>query len=747
MDNLIFTGGFAWWVIFLFAVGATVLLFRQLADLQARLNRRRAAVLTLLRAGVYLCLVLFLLGPTWVQKNITRVRRPLILLVDASESMRLPVTPDGKSELSRIQAVRKTLLEGKRPWLERLAQEFDLRLYQFHSELNPLSAASISDLGAQGKGTRLVEAMQQARRDTQGAAGLVLLSDGITHGTTSPGGPHPFPLPVLAVAVGETQGFIDLAITGLRVPVLAFRGRELKVDFTLKAYGLAGKRIPLYFKRRRKLISTRPVTIDRDLFEQHMTLTYTPDQIGPQSFALSLPPQPKEQIVQNNQKDFKIEVRRDKLRVLTLSGSPSWNYRFLRFALKEDPFIDLVSFVFLRTPTDLVDVPENQLSLIPFPIDEIFVNELNNFDIIFLDDFSHRSYFNSLYLERVRDFVRDGGGLAMLGGRRAFDSGGYLDTPLKDLLPVELDGKGSYATGARLRPVLSSSGKSHPITRIFSEPETNQQAWDKMPPLTTLNRVRQAKGEVLLSVSSNGADLPLLTVGKFGQGRTLAFLSDDLWKWNFVAAGEKVGSQVHQKLIRQAVRWLAQEPSFDQVQILPLSGSKVPGEKIEFRIKVLKDDFTPATQGELLLRVEGPDGERMPLDAVPEDAPGEYRAEFVPLKEGPYVLHAGARLAGRSLGENQESFLVSLSYEEMEDGRPRLEFLHKIAEQSGGDLISVSQWNEESWDRFGAKLEARNPSRTVERRELPLWSIPWITLLILVLLGCEWWYRRSWGLI
>jgi uncharacterized membrane protein len=93
-------------------------------------------------------------------------------------------------------------------------------------------------------------------------------------------------------------------------------------------------------------------------------------------------------------------------------------------ALKQDPLVDLVSFVFLRTPTDSVDVPDTQLSLIPFPTDEIFLEEIKNFDVVVFDDFSHRSYFNILYLEKVRDFVRNGGGLAMLGGIRSFDSGG-----------------------------------------------------------------------------------------------------------------------------------------------------------------------------------------------------------------------------------------------------------------------------------------------------------------------------------
>ena len=45
-------------------------------------------------------------------------------------------------------------------------------------------------------------------------------------------------------------------------------------------------------------------------------------------------------------------------------------------AMKQDPLSELFSFVFLRTPTDSVDVPENRLSLIPFPIDDLFLEEL-----------------------------------------------------------------------------------------------------------------------------------------------------------------------------------------------------------------------------------------------------------------------------------------------------------------------------------------------------------------------------------
>jgi len=754
MNELFFAGGLPWWAILLIALGTLSLLVHQFLGLKRRLSPKKSGLLISLRALVYALLIFFLLSPGLIEKRVTKLRRPLTVILDTSQSMGFPAAPgqsrDGKQGKSRIDLMKEKLLEGKEPWIERLARDYDLRLYQFSTRLEPITAASLPQLTAQGKGTRLLEVLREASRDAGSQSGIILFSDGIANGENSSLDESvSLPVPIFTVGVGETRGFTDLRIAELSAPEFAFRGRELKIDLTIQAYGLAGKTVPLYFNRGRNLVSSRNISIDRDPFEQRLTLSYTPKEAGPHSFSLSIPPQEGEWITQNNQREFKVEVQRDKIRVLTLSGSPSWNYRFLRMALKQDPSIDLVSFVFLRTPTDSVDVPDSQLSLIPFPIDEIFLEELKNFDVLFFDDFSHRAYFNAVYLEKVRDFVREGSGLAMLGGIRSFDSGGYAGSPLREVLPVELDGKGNFQTGSALRSVLTASGKTHPITRLLPDPRANEEVWKKMPLLTSLNRVLRAKGEALLLAAPDGASggSPLLTVGKYGKGRTLALMSDDFWRWNFAAVGANESPQNHLRLIRQAVRWLAQEPSFEQVQIRSVSGSKAPGEKVDFKIRVLKDDFTPAANSALRLRIIGPEGEQIPIEAAPETEEGEYSAEFTPTKEGAYRLEAEAQLADKLLGRDRRNFVVAFPFGEMEDGRPRPDLLKRIADASHGEFIPITEWSEKGLERMSAKLESLAPSQVVERRQIPLWSTLWTFALILLLLASEWWMRRKWGLV
>ncbi len=753
MNDLYLIGSLPWWVIALGAATVAVLLFLQFNQLRQRLDFGRSLALVTMRACVYGILLFFLFGPAFIEKRETKLRRPLTVLIDSSQSMNFPAgvktETGGKPAQSRLDLVKTKLAADQDPLIQKINREYDLRLYRFGASMEPIAPAALAELRAQDHGTRLLETLRAATKDISRQAGIIIFSDGIANGEMQKlDGIGEFPVPIFAVGAGAIDGFIDLRIGDLRAPEFAFRGREFKIDLTIKASGLRGKSVPLYFNRGRNLITSRSVTVDADPFEQKLTLSFTPTELGTHRFSVNLPVQPGEQISQNNQKEFKIDVQRDKIRVLTLSGAPAWNYRFLRMALKQDPLIDLVSFVFLRTPTDSVDVPDTRLSLIPFPIDDIFIEELKNFDVVVLDDFSHRSYFNPVYLEHVRDFVREGGGMVMFGGVRAFDSGGYAESALREALPVELDGRGTYQSTVNLRPVLTAAGKAHPVTRLLPDPLSNEKAWGKMPPLTALNEVRAARGETLVTTSGDGSGgaQPLLTVGRFGKGRTMAFMSDEVWRWNFVAVGNRETPQNHLKLIRQSVRWLAQEPSFEQVQILPIPVAK-PGEKIAIKMRALKDDFTPAGQASVQMRIFGPDGEPRLLAVAADGEEGEFVGEFTPVKEGAYRVETEATLAGKVLGKERSGFYVAYPYGETDDGRPRTDLLKQIAANSQGEYFNINDWNAQSLEKISAKLEKHTPSSIVEQRQTKLWNTLLPFALILALLSAEWWMRRKWGMI
>jgi hypothetical protein len=198
--------------------------------------------------------------------------------------------------------------------------------------------------------------------------------------------------------------------------------------------------------------------------------------------------------------------------------------------------------------------------------------------------------------------------------------------------------------------------------------------------------------------------------------------------------------------MRQAVRWLAQEPSFEQVRLRPIAVSQ-PGEKVAIKLRVLKDDFTPTRAASVQLRVLTPEGEPILVPAAADGEEGEYAGEFTPTREGTYRVEAEASLGGKMLGRDKTSFTAAYFYGEADDGRPRLELLKQIAESSKGEYIAIDDWNDQALERIAARLDRIAPSEIVEQRQTRLWSNLWPFAIMLALLSVEWWMRRKWGLI
>src|SRR6266478_10168695 len=129
MKDLFLIGSVPGWVIVLVALVAAALLVQQFLSLKQRLTIGHSSFLVFLRTCVYGLLIFFLLGPALVDKRVTKLRRPLTVLIDSSESMAFPAsskaTQDGKPGKSRLDLVREKLLNGQEPLIQKLNRDYD----------------------------------------------------------------------------------------------------------------------------------------------------------------------------------------------------------------------------------------------------------------------------------------------------------------------------------------------------------------------------------------------------------------------------------------------------------------------------------------------------------------------------------------------------------------------------------------------------------------------------------------------
>ncbi len=696
-----------------------------------KLGHARTLVISSLRLAVIVVLVIFALNPSLIARKEHRISPAIAIIVDTSESM----GQSGEVEkTSRLGEARALLMEGGSSLIESLSKKYEVHVYGLADSLRPLEFRDVARLEAAGSKGDISEALE-AISDKNSVA--VLLSDGNLKWNEN----RTQLLPTVTVPFGDPETYKDILIKGISAPPLAFRDRDVTIDVTVKNYGYTGLTLPVLLKDSGRLLSAENISVQDNPGESTVSLSFVPSEVGQKNLSISIPQQVGESIVDNNQVNLSIKVVRDKTRILMVSGSPSLNYRFMRTALKRDPSIDLLSFVILRTPSDILNVRSYEQSLIPFPVKTLFLTELTNFDLLIFDNFNYSLYLRPEHLESIRKFVEDGGSFAMVGGPNLFDEGRYGLSPIGDIIPVRFVESEFYRRDSPIRVRLSPAGAQHPILRFSGEYREGDAdpglPWREMSPLDGINLMEAKRSATVLLETAEGIPWPILTVSEKGKGRVLALTTDYAWKWymGMVARGE--GNQLYLMLVHRMVRWLTKDPSLDPVQMILPETATSTGQEADVRIRFQDRVPSRIADGAVSFSVFNPEGVKIDAKLKPTSQPGEYIVSFLPQNSGIFRIKVET-----PVGQLEESLVVAGPLEGLDAG-PNLDQLQKISISTKGKYIPQKDELIKEIERYAQKAE----KQFIEERRLPIWASAFVMAIVLLLLSSEWYLRRRWGLI
>ncbi|WP_425407996.1 hypothetical protein [Hyphococcus sp.] len=416
----------------------------------------------------------------------------------------------------------------------------------------------------------------------------------------------------------------------------------------------------------------------------------------------------------NNIAVLPITAVRDRLRVLLISGEPHPGERVWRNLLKSDAAVDLVHFTILR-PIDKNDgTPVDELALIPFPQDELFIDKLEEFDLLIFDRYAYRGVLSSFHFDNIARFVDNGGAVLIASGP---EYNGSLSLAgrrnLSFILPALPSGAAIEET---FRPEVTELGERHPVTANLPD----QDIWGRW---IRLMPVLQTRGQTLMS----GPDAePLLILDRIGDGRVGLFLSDHVWLW---ARGFDGGGP-HAELLRRIAHWLMKEPELEE-EALALGAD---GQSLIIERRTVEESVSPVA-------LTMPDGETREIE-LSETAPGEFAARIDDAPRGLYRATSGDLFAIGSVGlETVPEFenVVSTSLQ-----------LEPLTERSGGgvfmlrerettNLPDIRLVRPNSVERAGenwAGLVPRGAERVNSVKDAPLASsYIWLAVIALLLLA------------
>ena len=266
---------------------------------------------------------------------------------------------------------------------------------------------------------------------------------------------------------------------------------------------------------------------------------------------LEVDERPEELTTRNNIVVLPITAVRDRLRVLLISGEPNPGGRVWRNLLKSDPAIDMVHFTILRTLESIDATPANELALIPFPRDELFITKLREFDLIIFDRYTWRNQLKSYHFDNIARFVEEGGAMLVVSG---VEYNGVLSLARRRNISFLLPALPTTGTLEQTyRPEITDIGKRHPVTADLPD-EDYWGRWLRLIP----TRVRN--GVTLMTGPNNS---PLLVLDRVKKGRIGMFQSDHIWLWGrgFDGGGP------HAELLRRTAHWLMKEPQLEEEQL------------------------------------------------------------------------------------------------------------------------------------------------------------------------------------
>ncbi|MEQ9694455.1 hypothetical protein [Shimia sp. SDUM112013] len=323
----------------------------------------------------------------------------------------------------------------------------------------------------------------------------------------------------------------------------------------------------------------------------------------------------------NNSALVQINGVRDRLRVLLVSGEPHPGGRTWRNLLKSDASVDLVHFTILRPPEKQDGVPVSELSLIAFPTRELFLEKIDDFDLIIFDRYKRRGILPALYLDNVAEYVRKGGAVLVSAGPDFASADSLYRSPLSQIMPARPTAR---VLDEAFAPKVSDLGQRHPVTVDLPDAET----WGRW---MRQIEIEVEQGDVVL----NGAGgRPLLVLDRVEEGRVALLASDQAWLW---ARGfEGGGPQL--ELLRRLAHWMMGEPELEEEALW----AEATGQTMRIMRRSLSEEVGQ-------VEIVTPSGETVMVDLV-ETRPGHFEARYAGEDIGLYRLANGDQVAVIGLG-------------------------------------------------------------------------------------------------
>ncbi len=710
-------------VSFIIAVSILLLTVYSVRNLLPDLPNRVRLFLASLRIIAVLFFLFIFFQPSIVQTTYYLEKDTIALLIDASRSMNYK--SDSVSRLDTAREIAKGILAR-----DDIRNEHNIVTYLFSKNIylnsSPEEIRVINE-----DTTDILTSLENVRIKHPDLSSIILVSDGADNNlllnvredssSLIKRFAKNLSVPVHTFLAATDKKTNDISLRILSYSPVGFIGKEFEISVRLSNNSELTESVPLTIKENGVPVFSGKYKIPHNT-SKDILLTLYPRNTGRNVYEVLTPPQSGEEFTENNSDFFSSKIKKENLRILQITGSVSYDVRFLRHLFKKAPDIDLISFFILRTLESDVNAPDSELSLIPFPTDTVIRESLFGFDVVIFQDFGFVPYGLNSTFSDLNSFIRKGGALIFFTGNNWYRLIGDFITFFDDCMPAVPRTDYNAIENVIYRPELTLEGKTHPVTRILDSQDENNLLFKNLPELHGVHRLSSIKpGAVTLMTAKSQENLPVLLINRCEKGKTVLITTDELWRFSF---SEKTPDEfnLYNKLMNNLLLWVTGEPDKEDI-VISAGRNRKPSEELRGRYSGIR------AESEIYMQTE--DG-RVTKGRI--EADGEFYFDISNLPEG---LHS-ARISYNNQVYNI-SFFKKRSDIEMQEIAPRPDILKALSKYSGGRYFGDIK------DIKNLKPEKKELKRIHTKSSSPLTNRGIFFALLMALFFAEWFFRRMYG--
>lgn len=676
-------------------------------------NFKKSFLIILRFIAMLLLISIFFEPVAYLQKKI-EIQPTHLIFIDNSKSIS---AIENKNEVNQIvnQLINTKDVLGKN----------QIKIFSFGSDVKELQSTDDSELSFDEKSTNLSKVFRLneiIKDDNQNLSpsSITLLTDGIiTDGINPTYQAEKLGLPVFVFAVGDSSRKKDVLVKNVLFNENTYIGKQTTISATINNFGYANNSVNVTLTEDNKILERQIIQLNESGVNT-VNFNYIPKEKGEKKLQINVESLENESNKSNNAYPFFIKVDDEKSKVLIISGSPNPDFTFIKRVLETEESFVVNSLTQIGSDKFLEENPKSKID----SADVLFL-------IYYPNKFTSTEIFNSV---KNKILTHQTPFFALINNDVDYSKLKQIESEL----PVKIEIASDNYIKAQPDINFSASNRLDLINNI------SENDWNKLPPVLYPPNIVSSKAESrvisFIKTETNRLKLPMIVQRAIASSRSIVFVGKEFWRWKLQTSADNT---VFDNLIINSAKWLNINDDNRQFKVRTLKRFYSANDEVEFVAELYDELLNPINNAEIEVEIKNQnDVQTIRLQSLGN---GLYEGKIFINKAGDYTFSANAKLNNSVLHRSTGKFNVGDIDIEMIDLRMNYEFLSELAKRTNGELFFPKDY-----DSYLNKLKELNQNSSkvkMVESQIKLWSNEILLILVILLFGLEWLFRKMFSLL